>query len=94
MLSTLMMLVGLVPEVIKDGTSAYSAVKAFLASPAGQQLEADLAKLFTHVATRTGSTVVVEPIPTVAGGKAAAVAAVDEFGVHTDAGVPSSSRGR
>lgn len=71
MLTTLMTVIGLVPSAIKDGEAAYAAVMAFLASPAGQEIEASLGKLFTHVAT-PGSAVVVEPIPTVAGGKEAA----------------------
>lgn len=85
MLTTIMTIVGLVPEAIKDGESAYAALMAFLASPAGQDVEANLGKLFTHVAT-PGSAVVIEPIPTVAGGKQAAAT--------VDPGVPETSRGR
>ena len=49
--------------LLEDGGEAFQALQQFLATPAGKDLEAKLAALFTVTATPGGS-VVIEPLAT------------------------------
>jgi hypothetical protein len=51
----------LLVTLLNDGSEAYSALQAFLATPAGKDLEAKLASLFT-VTTTPGGALVAEPV--------------------------------
>ena len=54
-------MLALLITLINDGSEAVSALQAFLATPAGKDLEAKLASLFT-VTTTPGGALIVEPV--------------------------------
>ena len=53
-------MLALIITLINDGSEAISALEAFLATPAGKDLEAKLASLFTVTTTPAGA-VIIEP---------------------------------
>ena len=60
MLENIIALLGEAPAIIDDAEAAYKGLKAFLASPAGQDVEAKF-KLLFHATSTPGAAVVVEP---------------------------------
>ena len=54
-------MLALLLTLLNDGEDAYAALQAFLATPAGKDLESKLASLFTVTATPAGA-LVIEPV--------------------------------
>ena len=61
MLTTVMSMISIEAKLLPDELAAFNALKAFLASKSGQDIEQAILTLFAHTPPSQGSAVVVEP---------------------------------